>query len=93
MTKLIKSVTRETAHKRQSRAVVVTLAPAGSQSDALIAFRLKGKRTQYVCAISSLFTVAAMWHGNKEKQARRQARKDGVSWRVAKKQFVAANTV
>ena len=87
MTKLTKAVERETAKAFRKRNVIVTLAPAGSQSEALIGFRLKGERTQYVCTLTAVYTMAALWHGNKEKAARKAARKNGIPWRQAKKQF------
>lgn len=92
-TKLLKPVQRETAKTYLSRPVIITLAPAGSQNEALIGLRLKGKRTQYVAALSDVYRMAALWHGQKEAAARRAARKNGVSWRVAKKQFTAANSI
>jgi hypothetical protein len=87
MTKLTKTVARETSKVYGSRPVIVTLAPAGSQNEALIGLRLKGTRTQYVCALSDIYRLAAQWHGQKEAAARRIARKTGVPWRVAKKEF------
>jgi len=93
MTKLTKPLERETGKTYGSRAVIVTLAPSGSQNEALIGFRLKGKRTQYVCAVSDVYRMAALWHGQKEASAKRVARKNGLSWKVAKKQFTAANSI
>lgn len=93
MTKLTKPVQRETGKAYGSRNVIVTLAPAGSQNEALIGFRLKGKRTQYVCALSDVYRLAALWHGQKEAAAKRAARKAGISWRTAKKQFTDGNSI
>ncbi len=93
MTKLTKAIARETNKSIGSRNVIVTLAPSGSQSEALIGLRLKGKRTQYVCALSDIYRMAALWHGQKEAAAKRAARKNGVSWKTAKKQFTAANSI
>lgn len=93
MTKLTKPVERETSKTYNSRNVVVTIAPAGSQNEALIGLRLKGKRTQYVCALSDVFRMAALWHGQKESAAKKAARKNGVPWKLAKKQFTAANSI
>ena len=93
MTKLNKPISRETARQSSHRNIIVTLAPAGSQPEALIGFRLKGTRTQYVCALSSVFQMAALWHGQKEARAKREARKNGVSWKTAKKQFTVANSI
>ena len=93
MTKLSSPVTRETAKTYSARAVIITIAPAGSQAEALIGLRLKGTRTEYVVALSDLFRMAALWHGQKEAAARRQARRVGVSWRTARRQFIAANSI
>ena len=93
MTKLTKPIARETAKLYGSTPVIVTLAPAGSQSEALIGLRLKGRRTQFVCALSDVYRMAALWHGQKEAAARRAARKEGVPWKQAKKKFNAANSL
>lgn len=93
MTALTKKVNRVSAVKVGKRAVVVTIAPAGAQAESLIGFRLQGTRTTYVCAVSSLYRVAAEWHGNKEKQAKRIARALGVPWRVARRQFNRENSL
>jgi hypothetical protein len=69
------------------------MSPAGSQNEALIGLRLKGKRVQYVVALSDVYRVAALWHGQKESCAKRAARKAGVSWRVAKRQFNRENSL
>lgn len=86
MTKLTKPVTRETSKTVSSIPVVVTIAPAGD-SEALIGLRLRGRRTQYIVRLSDLYRLAALWHGNKETAARKQARANGVPWRTAKKEF------
>jgi hypothetical protein len=93
MTKLLSPVTRETAKSIGSRPIILTIAPAGSQSEALIGLRLKGKRTQYVCALSDVYRVAALWHGQKESAARKAARKSGTPWKIAKRAFVASNSI
>jgi hypothetical protein len=93
MTKLLKPVCRESSKLIGSRPVIVTLAPCGSQSEARIGLRLKGKRTQYVCALSDVYRMAALWHGQKEAAAKRAARKNGVAWKSAKKAFVRENTI
>lgn len=63
MTKLTKPVSRETAKQSSRRNIIITLAPAGSQAEALLGFRLKGKRTQYVCALSDVYRMAALVPG------------------------------
>jgi len=93
MTSLTKAVVRETGYKYGTRPIVVTIAPAGSQNEALIGFHRKGERTQYVCAISTLYRLAALWHGQKEAAARRAARKAGTPWRSARKQFLKENSI
>ena len=92
-TKLSKPVSRETGKTYGHRAVIITIAPAGSQDEALIGLRLKGKRTSYVLALSDVFRMAAFNHGQKEAAAKRAARKNGVSWRSAKRQFLKANSI
>ncbi len=59
MTLLSKPVSRETNKTIQGKNVIVTLAPAGAQAEALIGLRLKGKRTQYVAALSDIYRNAA----------------------------------
>ncbi len=93
MTKLTKPISRETAKKYQSLPVIVTLAPAGSQDEALIGLRLKGQRTQYVCALSDVYRQAAIWHGQKVARAKRAARLSGMSWATARKDFNHANSI
>lgn len=91
MTKLITPVSRETKKQYQGRPVIVTLAPAGSNPEALVALRLKGQRTQYVLTVSDLYRLGALWHGQREAAARKRARRDGIPWREAKRQFDQAN--
>lgn len=93
MTKLTKAVTRETTKLVRGLPVVMTIAPVGTDNETLISLRLKGKRTRYVCALSDIYRMAALWHGQKEQRARREARKNGVSWKKAKKHFDAENRV
>ena len=93
MTTLTKPISRETAKLISGRAVILTLAPCGAQSEARIGLRLKGKRTQYVCALSDVYRMAALWHGQKIAEAKKHARKFGVAWRIAKKQFDKANKI
>lgn len=93
MSPLTKPVSRITAKTYASRNVIVTLAPAGSQAEALIGLRLKGKRTQYVVALSDLFRLAALWHAQAEAAAKRKARKAGIPWRTAKREFDRDHTI
>ena len=87
MTTLTKPVRRETSKRYCNRPVIVTLAPAGSQADALIGLRLKGQRKQYVCLLSDVYREAARWHAQKEANAKLRARRDGIPWRIARKRF------
>jgi len=93
MTLLSKPVRRETNKRVGKRTVIITLAPAGSQDEALIGLRLKGTRTQYVCSLSDVYRMAAENHGQKEARARREARRSGIPWRSARKAFLAANSI
>ena len=93
MTLLTKTVSRETAKRIQSRNVIVSLSPCGAQEEARVGFRLKGKRTQYVLALSDLYRWAAEQYGNKERAAKRAARKSGVAWRYAKRAFIRENSI
>lgn len=94
MATLLKSpISRETSKYYGSRPVIVTLAPAGSQSEALIGLRLKGKRTSYVLALSDVYRIAALTHGQKEAKAKREARRNGVPWRLARREFQSQNAI
>lgn len=93
-TKLTKPVSRESVNVVKGRPIIVTLAPCGgSQTETRNGLRLKGKRTQYVSALSDIYRMAALWHGQKEAAAKRAARKSGISWRTAKKQFIKDNSI
>lgn len=92
-TKLTKPVTRETAKLVARKPVILTIAPCGSQDEARIGVRLKGQRTQYVATLSGIYNLLALWHGNKEKTARREARKNGIPWRIARRRFIAENSI
>lgn len=88
MTKPGKPVTRETGYAVRGRPVVVTLAPCGSQNEAVLVLRRKGERTAYAVALSDVYRMAALWHGQKEAKARSDARKAGVPWRTARRRFL-----
>ena len=93
MTPLSKPVHRLPRKKDRNKPVIVTLAPCGSQDEALIGLRRKGERTQYVVTLSDVYRWAALTHGNKERIAKAAARKNGVPWRRARRDFVAANSI
>jgi hypothetical protein len=93
MTKLTKPVHRVSNKRVGKRFVVITIAPGTEKREDMIGLRLLGERTQYVVALSDVYRLAAMWHGQKEAIARRDARKHGVPWRKAKKEFIKSNHV
>lgn len=94
MTPLTKPVSRLTQKRISGKAVVLTIAPAGgTQEEVLIGLRLKGQRTQYVCALSDVYRMAALWHGQKEAKARKAARATGTPWRIAKRQFLKEQSI
>lgn len=91
MTNLNKPVRRSTATEYQHRPIIVTLVPCRASGETLIGLRLKGRRTQFVVALSRLYIEMARWHGDKEKAAKREARQQGIKWKFAKRQFNRAN--
>lgn len=93
MTKLSKPVTRETTRLIGSRPIVLTIAPSGSQNETLLGLRLKGRRTSYIVALSDVYRMAALWHSQKVVKAKREARKLGIPWKQAVKQFNRENTI
>lgn len=93
MTTLTKPVRRVTSKTYSGRRVIVTLSPAGKEQEALIGLRLEGTRTQYVVRLSDVYRIAALWHGAAESSAKRAARKNGVPWRNARKQFLAERSI
>lgn len=92
-TPLTKPVHRVSNKKVSGKNIVITLGPGTGKRDDLIGVRLLGERTQYVVTISDLYRVAAMWHGQKEAIAKRAARKSGIPWSRAKKDFIKNNTI
>src|SRR6187551_3161261 len=92
-TKLNKPVRRETAKEYNRRPIIVTIAPCGAQSEALLGLRLKGTRTEYIMRISDVWIQAALQYGNRLKAAKREARKSGTPWRQAKKHFERQNRI
>jgi hypothetical protein len=92
-TKLTKPVTRETLKTSNGRNILLTIAPAGSQSEALIGMRLKGTRAQIVVALSDVYRMGCLWYGQKIAKAKKEAKQNGIPWRTAKKTFDAANRI
>lgn len=93
MTKLNKRLFRETNKSVGRVPVVLGLKPGTDKREDLVGLKLKGTRTWYVATVSDLYRVLALWHGQKESNARRVARKEGVPWRRARKQFAALNCI
>lgn len=93
MTELTKPVSRLTKKTDRGRPIIVTIAPAGSQDDALIGLRRKGTRVTYTALVSDVYRMAALNYGRKQMLAKREARKNGVPWRVAKKAFDRASRI
>ena len=88
MTPLNKPVTRRTRKQVQRRDVIVTLAPAGSQAEALLALRLAGTRKQYVVSLTDVYVLAAGIYARREAAAKKVARTNGVPWKKAKREFL-----
>lgn len=44
-------------------------------------------------ALLAVAEAAEKWHGQKEAKAKREARKMGVPWKIAKREFVKANSL
>lgn len=68
--------------------LAIHLVPS-KEGNPLLILRLKGRRAGYVVTLADVYRVAAMWHGNKEKAARTEARRNQIPWRIAKKKFYA----
>jgi hypothetical protein len=92
-TQLTKPVSRVTSKTINGRAVVLTIAPLGSQSEARIGVRLSGKRTQYVVTLSDLYRISALWYSQRYAAAKKEARKNQIPWRIAKKKFDSENKI
>lgn len=93
-TALTKPVCRVTPNRYSGRQIILTIAPAGgAQAETILELRLKGTRTGYTLALSDLYRLGALWHGQKEKRARSEARKAGIPWREAKRRFARSNRI
>lgn len=94
-TPILKRYHRETVQTvgHYGRPVVITLAPGSASRPEMIGLRLKGTRAQYVARVEDVFRTLALWHASKVSAAKRAARKAGVPWRVAKRQFDKTNSI
>jgi len=93
MTRLNKHVHRVSNHMVKGKPVVVTIAPGSEKRHDVIAVRLLGERTQYLVTLADIYRWGALAYANKEKAAKTAARKAGIPWRTAKKQFVRDNSI
>lgn len=57
--------------------------------ETLLSIREYGKRVGYVVPVSTVRVHAALAFGRAELAAKREARKNGVAWRVARRIFLA----
>lgn len=89
MTKLSKPVARVTTKDfgHYKRPIVITLIPGTADRDAFIAMHLKGTREKYLGRVPDLFRLLALWHASKLATAKRAARKNGIPWRQARRDF------
>lgn len=71
-----------------SRRYVVGLHPSVKES--LVSIRELGRRTAYVVPLSTIRVHAALAYGRAEQAAKREARKNGVPWKTAKRIFLAS---
>lgn len=90
MTALTYAVSRLALVRGVREPVVITLIPCHGDGDTLIALRLARRRVSYVMPAADAYRLAAEWHGNKERAAKRAARKHGIPWRQARKKFLAS---
>lgn len=58
--------------------------------ETLLSIREFGKRVGYVLPLSALRVHAALSFGRAEQASKREARKNGVPWRVARRVFLAS---
>jgi hypothetical protein len=94
MTKLNCKLSREMVKARaKARPIILTLSPGTDSRDDLLGMRLKGTRTTYIGRVLDLYRMLALWHANKIMAAKRQARRNGVPWRVARVNFQRQNSL
>ena len=88
MIPLLFPVTRLVQIRGVKHPVVVTLVPCRGERDTLLALRPHRMRVPYVITLADCYRLAALWHGNKERAAKAAARKAGVPWKRARKDFL-----
>lgn len=84
---LTKPLHRETRNRYRGKPVMLTVAPAAGRPETLLGVRLKGERTQYIVALSDVYRWAALAYGSAMARAKREARKAGIPWAKAKRDF------
>jgi hypothetical protein len=57
--------------------------------ESMVSIREMGRRVGYVLPVSTVRVHAALAYGRAEAAAKREARKNGVPWRFAKRVFLA----
>lgn len=93
MTPLTKKVTRLSNHRVQGRRIVVSIVPGTEKRHDMVGLRQHGKQTQYLVPVADIYRWGALIYANRMKAAKSVARKAGIPWRTAKKQFVRDNQV
>ena len=90
MTTLHKPVTRVANRPLHGRRIVCTLHPGTTKRSDMLLLRPIGARVPYVVALETVYQIAAAAHAQAEQAAKRKARKDGIPWRIARRQFLAS---
>ncbi len=93
MTQLTKKFSRLSKHRVQGRRIVVSLVPGTETRHDLVALRQHGRQTQYLVPVADIYRWGALIYANKVKAAKAEARRNGIPWRQAKKQFARDNNV
>lgn len=93
MTSLTKKLSRLSNHRVQGRRVVVSLVPGTEKRHDLVAVRQHGRQTQYLVPVADIYRWGALIYANRVRAAKAEARRAGVPWFKAKKQFVRDNRI
>ena len=89
MTKLSKPVRRITPERFNKRNVVITIATASGGTETIIGLRLLGTREGMVVRLDDLYRTASLWHANRVMRAKKEARRNGVPWKKARRKLIA----
>ena len=90
--KLTGILTRETDETYNGTPIVLSVSNMRKGGTAL-QLRLKGTQVRYIIALSELLIYMALNHGLKEANARRDARRNHISWKVARREFQKQNDI